>query len=61
MLSYKNFDDVMKDLNDCKEDIYKDEEYHWWTGNIDGCYYCGIINSDERNSLLLRLEEIIIR
>ena len=59
MVSYKNFNDIMEDLFTYKEDVYKDEEYHWWTGNIDGCYNCGFISSDERNELLLKLKEYV--
>ena len=59
MKLYKNFNDLSKDLNNCKDNIYKDEDYHWWTGVIDGCCMCGIINSDERYTLIQKLEDII--
>jgi len=59
MKLYKNYNDISIDLNDCKNDIYRDEDYHWWTGVIDGCWMCNIISSDERAVLLEKLEEIV--
>lgn len=58
---YKNFDDVLRDLNDCDEDIYKDENYHWWTGVIDCCQLCGKVTVDEKYKLLEKLDEIFKR
>lgn len=57
MIKYKKYDDILQHLNDCE--IHTDEQYHWWTGCIDGCYLADFINSDERTSLLTRLEEIL--
>ena len=57
MIKYNDYCDIMIDLE--LSEIFSDEHYHWWTGCIDGCYLASIIDSDERNDLLERLEEII--
>ena len=59
MRKYKKFKDIMQDLNECGI-ITHDEDYHWWTGCIDGCYFADIINANERFKLLEKLEDLVI-
>jgi len=58
---YKNFDDVLKDLNNRDDDINKDKNYHWWLGCLDGCQLCGKITVDEKYKLLDKLDKIFKR
>jgi hypothetical protein len=53
---FKKFEDILNSLKD-EGKIYTDERYHWWQGVIDGCFYCGIIDYKETNTLLEQLEK----
>jgi len=59
MIQYNNFHDIMGDLSQYGN-IFKDSEYYWWLGCIDGCFFGNIINAQERILLTKKVDELII-
>jgi len=60
MSIFKNFKDISASLRHDGE-IDTNERFRWWTGVIDGCLYCGIINFNETDILLEQLEKQTFR
>ena len=55
---YKNYEDVLEDLNISAKYIEgKDEEYFWWIGNIDGLKNCNFITWENYHNLMKKLDK----